>query len=306
MSWYSDYKAQWKEIIETVAAEEHRTAQMVEKDTIQSMVLLKLSKSEVPFVFKGGTSLSKAFGLIDRFSEDIDLSMNRKPTESEKKKTKTIITGIADDMGLTLTNPENIQSRHSYNKYVFEYESLFSEISLELIIETSFYQAVYPVETHKVNSFVGRFCEKRGIELPIPFEAAFIDMQVQSLERTFIDKVFAICDYRLQDMRDRDSRHLYDIAKLLPKVEINKELEDLIDEVREDRMQSKNNPSAQPEHHIPEMLKEIISSRFYEPDYNNVTKKLLYEDVSYDEAIKKGISIIAEKGTFKYPHNFSS
>ena len=45
------------------------------------MILFKLSKSELPFVFKGGTSLSKAYGLIDRFSEDIDLSMNRKPTE---------------------------------------------------------------------------------------------------------------------------------------------------------------------------------------------------------------------------------
>lgn len=37
MSWYREYKEQWKEIIETVAAEEHRTTQMVEKDTIQSI-----------------------------------------------------------------------------------------------------------------------------------------------------------------------------------------------------------------------------------------------------------------------------
>ena len=300
MSWYNDYKTQWKEIIETVAAEEHRTTQMVEKDTIQSMILFELSKSEVPFVFKGGTSLSKVYGLIDRFSEDIDLSMNRKPTESEKKKIKMIIMKIANEMGFLLTNPEDIQSRHSYNKYVFEYESLFSEIPLELIVETSFYQEVYPVEMHTVNSFVGSFCKERNIEFPIPFKADSVEMQVQSLERTFIDKVFAVCDYRLQDMQDRDSRHLYDIAKLLPKVEITKELEDLIDEVREDRMQSKNNPSAQPEHSIPKMLEEIISSRFYEADYNNVTRKLLYEDVSYDEAIKNGIGVIVERGIFKY------
>lgn len=87
MSWYKEYKEEWTEIIETVAAEEHRQTQMIEKDTIQSMILFKLSKSELSFVFKGGTSLSKAYGLIDRFSEDIDLSMIRKPTESEKKKT---------------------------------------------------------------------------------------------------------------------------------------------------------------------------------------------------------------------------
>ena len=300
MNWYKNYKEQWEEIIETVAAEEHRTIQMIEKDTIQSMFLHEISKSELPFVFKGGTSLSKAYGLIDRFSEDIDLSMNRRPTESEKRKSKIVIMEIAERMGLVLANPDDIQSRHNYNKYVFEYESLFSDIPLELIIETSYYQGVYPVEVHTVESFVGKFCKDRDIKLPIPFDAAFVDIQVQSLERTFIDKVFAICDYRIQDMQDRDSRHLYDIAKLLPNVEITPKLDELIDTVREDRMQSKNNPSAQLKYNIPDMLKEIISSRFYESDYNSITKKLLYEDVSYDVAIEKGIALIADKDIFAY------
>ena len=300
MNWYRNYKEQWEEIIETVAAEEHRTIQMIEKDTIQSMFLHEISKSELPFVFKGGTSLSKAYGLIDRFSEDIDLSMNRKPTESEKKKSKIVIMEIAEKMGLVLANPDDIQSRHNYNKYVFEYESLFSDIPLELIIETSYYQGVYPVEVHTVESFVGKFCKDRDIKLPIPFDAAFVDIQVQSLERTFIDKVFAICDYRIQDMQDRDSRHLYDIAKLLPNVEITPKLDELIDTVREDRMQSKNNPSAQLKYNIPDMLKEIISSRFYESDYNSITKKLLYEDVSYDEAIQNGIALVSDIDIFIY------
>jgi len=125
-------------------------------------------------------------------------------------------------------------------------------------------------------------------------------MQVQSLERTFIDKVFAVCDYRIQNMMDRDSRHLYDIAKLLPEVEITPELDSLIDRVRDDRMKSKNNPSAQLEYNIPDMLKEIISSRFYESDYNNITKKLLYEDVSYNDAIEKGIALVADMDIFEY------
>ena len=126
-----------------------------------------------------------------------------------------------------------------------------------MIIETSFYQEVYPVEVHKVCSFVGRFCKERGVVFPIPFDASNVEMGVQSLERTFIDKVFAICDYRIQDMQDRDSRHLYDIAKLLPKIKITPELDDLIDEVREDRMQSKNNPSAQLEHDIFEYKRKM-------------------------------------------------
>ena len=56
--------------------------------------------------------------------------------------------------------------------------------------------------------------------------------------------------------------------------------------------------AAQPQYDITGMLKEIIESRFYEADYNNITRKLLYEDVSYEAAIEKGIAIVAEKGVF--------
>ena len=300
MNWYKEYQAEWKEIIETVARELGRSEQMVEKDTIQSMFLFELAKSELPFVFKGGTSLSKAYNLIDRFSEDIDLSMNRRPTQSERVKSKELIIEIAENLGLVLSNPEEIKSRYDYNKYVFKYDSLFSVIPLEIIIETSYYQSVYPVDKHVVGSFVGRFCLDRNIILPVPFEAAEVMMNVQSIERTFVDKVFAVCDYKIQNMQDRDSRHLYDICKLLREVELNEELDKLIDMVRDDRMQSKNNPSAQLEYIIPDMLKEIIRSRFYEPDYKNVTQKLLYEDISYDYAIENGIAIIAESDVFIY------
>ena len=62
-----------------------KTEILIEKDTIQSMFLNELSKVNLPFVFKGGTSLSKAYNLINRFSEDIDLSMQKKPTQTEKK-----------------------------------------------------------------------------------------------------------------------------------------------------------------------------------------------------------------------------
>ena len=300
MNWYRENKDEWRQIIETVSAEEHRSVQMVEKDTIQSMFLERLSKSELPFVFKGGTSLSKAYDLIDRFSEDIDLSSDRKLTETERRNVKSVILEIADNLGLKLSNPDKVMSRHSYNKYVFEYDSLFSDIPLEMIVETSFYQPVYPVLEHEVYSIIGRFCQERDIDLPIPFEASIVYMKVQSLERTFIDKVFAICDYRLQDMQDRDSRHLYDIAKILPEISLDDDLKALVDKVRKDRMSSKNNPSAQPEHDIPKMLKEIISSRFYEPDYNNLTRRLLYEDVSYDEAVNDGVAVVADLDLFEY------
>ena len=65
-------------------------------------------------------------------------------------------------------------------------------------------------------------------------------------------------------------------------------------------MQSKNNPSAQPDYSIPDILKEIINNNFYESDYNNITKKLLYEDMTYDEAINIGIGKIASMDIFDY------
>jgi hypothetical protein len=300
VSWYEDYRNEWKEIIETVARELGRTELMVEKDTIQSMFLLELSKVELPFVFKGGTSLSKAYNLIDRFSEDIDLSMDRKPTESERKRSKEIIVSIAETLGMTLANSDKIKSRHDYNMYVFNYDSLFADVPMEIIIETSYYQTVYPVEKHEISSFVGRFCKERGIELPILFEASTVVMNVQSIKRTFIDKIFAVCDYRIQDMQDRDSRHLYDICKVLGQVELDEELDALVDIVRDDRMFSKNNLSAQLEYNIPEMLKEIIQSRFYERDYRDITQKLLYEDIDYDYAVENGIAIVADSDVFIY------
>ena len=299
MNWYNNKKNEWKEIIETVALEEKRSNTIVEKDLIQSLFLHELSKYDFPFVFKGGTSLSKAYGLIDRFSEDIDLSMNKKPTDSEKRKSNEIIMGIADKLGLELSNPDMIKTRYNYNKYVFKYESLFDSNKLEIIIETSYYQSVYPISKHIINSYIGSFCKKNNIKLPIPFVIDF-EMNVQSIERTFIDKVFAVCDYKIENMEDRDSRHLYDIAKMMPLITFDSKLDKLIDDVRDDRMTSKNNPSAQLEYNINEMLKEIIDKRFYERDYNFVTKKLLYENYSYDDAINNGIAKIVNTDVFTY------
>ena len=263
MNWYNNYKSEWKEIIETVASEIKRSNVIVEKDLIQSLFLYELSKENLPFVFKGGTSLSKAYGLIDRFSEDIDLSMNKKPTDSEKRKSHDIIINIANNLGLELSNPDMIKTRYNYNKYIFKYESLFDSDKLEIIIETSYYQSVYPVNKHIINSYIGGFCKNNNI-------------------------------------KDRDSRHLYDIAKMLPLISFDDKLDKLIDNVRDDRMLSKNNPSAQLEYNINDMLKEIINKRFYEKDYNFVTKKLLYENYSYDEAIKNGIAYVINTDVFLY------
>ncbi len=92
---------------------------MIEKDILQSAFLFRLSKTDFPLVFKRGTSLSKAYKIIDRFSEDIDLSSSRKLTSSEKKRLNQSIMETAKELSLRITNADNIKSRYDYNKYVF-------------------------------------------------------------------------------------------------------------------------------------------------------------------------------------------
>ena len=298
MSWYSDKKEIWKRIIDSVANDLKRNPIMIEKDTIQSMFLYELTKYDFPFVFKGGTSLSKTYNIIDRFSEDIDLSLNRKITESEKRKAKEIIMNTASKLGLVLTNPDKVMSRHDYNKYVFVYDSLFSEEKLEIVVETSYYQISYPVNKKEISSYINSFCKNNNVEMPFEFDAIKFEMNVQSLERTFIDKIFAVCDYKIENMMDRDSRHLYDIAKIEPMIAYDYDLKELISKVRHDRMNSKNNPSANPKYNINEMLKDIIDSDFFKSDYNNITLKLLYENYSYEDAINNGIKKVQSKELF--------
>ena len=68
-----------KELFEQVAAERNLTAIVVEKDFWVCWMpgILFVGPLRDAMVFKGGTSLSKVYGAIQRFSEDIDLCVNR-------------------------------------------------------------------------------------------------------------------------------------------------------------------------------------------------------------------------------------
>lgn len=65
--------------------------QAIEKDYYVTM-LLQLLAQEMPYiVFKGGTSLSKCHKVIQRFSEDIDITIDTLLTQGQKKKVKQAI-----------------------------------------------------------------------------------------------------------------------------------------------------------------------------------------------------------------------
>ena len=166
MNWYSTFKNEWKEIIQIVSNELKISSLMVEKDIIQSMFLYELSKNDFPFIFKGGTSLSKAYKLINRFSEDIDISASRKLSQAERKDSKNMILNIAKELGLNIINEAEIMSNHLYNKYVFEYPSLFNSFPLEIVIETSFFINSYPYNKISIHNYVSDYCDEHNINLP--------------------------------------------------------------------------------------------------------------------------------------------
>ena len=65
-----------RDALEVAAAASGRPVHLLEKDVwvVWSLAALFASKHAPDLVFKGGTSLSKAYGVIRRFSEDVDLT----------------------------------------------------------------------------------------------------------------------------------------------------------------------------------------------------------------------------------------
>ena len=119
-------------------------------------------------------------------------------------------------------------------------------------------------------------------------------MKVQGIDRTMIDKVFAICDYYIQGNVRRHSRHIYDIYKLLPLVRLDDEFSGLVKEVR--KVRAKNVSichSAQPGVKVPEVLKEIVDKDIYRADYESVTSRILDEQIPYNVVIGAVNEIVA-------------
>lgn len=83
---------------------------IIEKDYYVTMFLKFLVKKQPQIIFKGGTSLSKCYKLIKRFSEDIDLNLecDTRPTESQRRLLKRNIVSVIEDFDFELTNPSKV------------------------------------------------------------------------------------------------------------------------------------------------------------------------------------------------------
>ncbi|SCW80351.1 Nucleotidyl transferase AbiEii toxin, Type IV TA system [Lachnospiraceae bacterium C10] len=281
-------KELFNDIVALTAERIGQAQDIVEKDYYVTMILRKLSACEYPVCFKGGTSLSKAYSVIDRFSEDIDITFTEHLGEKRRKKLKyNILKPIADDIGLEITNWDSIESDKEYNHYDMAYDSIVDDPFLDTYVklETALMSYAFPTVERVISNYIYQALKEEEPDLLEEYGLTPFTMQVQALERTLIDKVFALCDYYLQDKPARNSRHLYDIYKIANEITVTNDFRKLITEVRAHRQSMKNDisPAADNSVDIPALIKKFCEKDFYADDYEKTTKNLISDDISYNE-----------------------
>jgi len=213
----------------------------IEKDWWVTLVLnavYSLPYSE-NIVFKGGTSLSKGWGLIKRFSEDIDLAIDRKffgyegdisKTQIKKLRKKScefISTQFFEDLTTVLIESKAIDACKLIAQPVIDsdkdpqtieihYDSVLDTsdyLPQRILIEVSSRSLMEPTENREIKSIISESFPKQN------FASKSIIIPTVLPQRTFLEKVFLIHEEFSQKPEkirvDRLSRHLYDLEKLM-------------------------------------------------------------------------------------------
>ena len=216
--------------------------QAVEKDVWVTLMLRMIFTSELSdhLIFKGGTSLSKAFGLIQRFSEDIDLGINRKYLGFEgdlskgqiRKLRRACHTFVSNDLSALLKQQldkhgvdeslytilvENTQvSDQDPETIKIQYNSLFDDVFYlpkRVLIEVSARSLIEPNDLIQINSLL-------DTEYPdANFSEPGFNVHTTNPQKTFLEKLILLHE-EFQKPADkirylRMSRHFYDIGEIL-------------------------------------------------------------------------------------------
>lgn len=277
-------------------------AEIVEKDYFVTLFLKRIAAVMPDIVFKGGTSLSKCYHIIKRFSEDIDLNLQSeiKPPERKRRQLKANIIQIINDLEFELTNPDAVKSRRDYNRYIIDYPSSLSAAYLkeQLIVETAIYQRAYPTKVMSADSLIYQYLHENGYgDFIKQYDLEPFTLNVQTAERTMIDKMYALADYYLLNTTTEHSRHIYDIYKLSEIVTVDKTLKELALSVAEERRPHKMCLSVQESANVTDILREVIDKKTYKEDYDTITVPLLFEAVSYNTAVS-ALENILQNGIF--------
>lgn len=200
---------------------------IVEKDYWVTYLLKNLVKSEFSneFVFKGGTCLSKAYNLIERFSEDIDLLIletDKTQSKTQKEKRLVALREYIDSLNDLFYTTGNRSALYAAFRFSFPTisTSITDSVGKEILLEPGYRGGTVPeIQKKTITSYV----EKLVYGLLEDYDTKPFEINVLSAERIFVEKVFALKEIYDKDNGEtlqKKTRHYYDIYKLLQTNEV--------------------------------------------------------------------------------------
>lgn len=203
-------------------------AAIIEKDYYVTEALRLVSALGDRVIFKGGTSLSKGWNLINRFSEDIDIfyatDLSGRPLDRELKGLRDI---VAEHPALAHLLDESQTIGGFGRSDRFEYRQIFGgagEVANRVLLEAGTASGRQPTEIRELRSYLAQFLQETGVSLGAEDESAF-PMRLLHFRRTFVEKLFAIHG-KIELMKSKGqplgsyARHYYDLYQLSQRPEV--------------------------------------------------------------------------------------
>ena len=184
-------------------------------------------------IFKGGTSLSKGWNIIQRFSEDVDIFFD--PTAFEpplgknaiNRELKKLRQAVEGHPGLKFIEKDSRTIGGFGRSDHFEYVQRFAstgDIRNRVLVEVGTASGKEPTECVKLHSYVGKFLHETGMSLGADDEGSF-EMRLLHFRRTFVEKLFAIHS-KVEKFKQTGigiggyARHYYDLFCLAERQEV--------------------------------------------------------------------------------------
>lgn len=205
----------------------------VEKDFWIVELLRSVAKpvEDIRVVFKGGTSLSKAYGLIERFSEDVDILVVLTRLRSEDfgmrsigTRMKEVTERVSSDLGIDAEDVVSDTGVKRNAHYAYPTRVADDLISRRVFLEMGRRGSdLPPSEDLKVESLVAAHAVGSGLARAEDFEE-FAPVTISTLqpERTLFEKLELLHDacsrYPEEEAKRsliKAGRHLYDVTMLL-------------------------------------------------------------------------------------------